>query len=89
MILDPKQTTVAYRCPHCGAGVMGLVGLFTLSADMIKLKCTCGESEMSIVYSKDGKVYSSLTLGEGMEYGSRYRSSPRITCGHISMVFSE
>ena len=56
MILDPKQTTVAYRCPHCGAGVMGLVGLFTLSADMIKLKCTCGESEMSIVYSKDGKV---------------------------------
>ena len=56
MILDPKQTTVAYRCPHCGAGVMGLVGLFTLSADMIKLKCSCGESEMSIVYSKDGKV---------------------------------
>ena len=56
MILDPKQTTVAYRCPHCGAGVMGLVGLFTLSADMIKLKCTCGESEMSIVYSKDGKI---------------------------------
>lgn len=56
MILDPKQTTVAYRCPHCGTGVMGLVGLFTLSADMIKLKCSCGESEMSIVYSKDGKV---------------------------------
>lgn len=56
MILDPKQTTVAYRCPHCGAGVMSLVGLFTLSADMIKLKCTCGESEMNIVYSKDGKV---------------------------------
>lgn len=56
MVLDPKQTTVAYRCPHCGAGVMSIVGLFSLSADMIKLKCTCGESEMSIVYSKDGKV---------------------------------
>ena len=56
MVLDPKQTTVAYRCPHCGAGVMSLVGLFSLSADMIKLKCSCGESEMSIVYSKDGKV---------------------------------
>ncbi|MBE6530922.1 MAG: hypothetical protein E7679_02365 [Ruminococcaceae bacterium] len=56
MVLDPKQTTVAYRCPHCGAGVMSVVGLFSLTADMIKLKCTCGQSEMSIVYSKDGKV---------------------------------
>ena len=56
MVLDSKQTTVAYRCPHCGAGVMSLVGLFALSADMVKLKCTCGKSEMSVVYSKDGKV---------------------------------
>ena len=56
MVLDSKQTTVAYRCPHCGAGVMSLVGLFSLSADMVKLKCTCGKSEMSIVYSKDGKI---------------------------------
>jgi hypothetical protein len=56
MVLDPKQTTVAYRCPHCGAGIMSAVGLFALTADMIKLKCTCGKSEMSVVYSKDGKV---------------------------------
>ena len=56
MVLDSKQTTVAYRCPHCGAGVMSAVGLFALTADMIKLKCTCGESEMSVVYSKDGKL---------------------------------
>ena len=56
MVLDSKQTTVAYRCPHCGAGIMSAVGLFALSADMVKLKCTCGESEMRIVYSKDGKV---------------------------------
>ncbi len=56
MVLESKQTTVAYRCPHCGAGIMSVVGLFALSADMIKLKCTCGESEMTVVYSKDGKV---------------------------------
>jgi len=56
MVLDPKQTTVAYRCPECGAGIMSAVGLFALSADMVKLKCTCKKSEMSIVYSKDGKV---------------------------------
>lgn len=56
MVLEPKQTTVAYRCPHCGAGVMSVVGLFNLSADMVKLKCSCGESEATIVYGKDGNI---------------------------------
>ncbi len=60
MVLNPKQTTVAYRCPHCGAGVMSVVGLFALSADMLKLKCDCGKSEMTAVYSKDGKVRLSV-----------------------------
>ena len=35
---------------------MSAVGLFSLSADMMKLKCDCGKSEMTAVYSKDGKV---------------------------------
>ena len=35
---------------------MSVVGLFNLTADMVKLKCTCGESEMTIVYGKDGTV---------------------------------
>jgi hypothetical protein len=56
MVLDSKQTTVAYRCTKCGAGVMSVVGLFNLSADMIKLKCDCGGSEMTLVYTKDSKV---------------------------------
>ncbi len=56
MVLESKQTTVAYRCPECGAGVMSVVGLFALSAHMVKLKCDCGKSEMTVVYSKDGKV---------------------------------
>ncbi|MBE6598364.1 MAG: hypothetical protein E7638_02855 [Ruminococcaceae bacterium] len=56
MVLDQKQTTVAYRCPECGAAVMSMVGVFALSADMIRLKCPCGGSEMEIVYTKDKKV---------------------------------
>ena len=56
MVLNSKQTTVAYRCPHCGAGVMSIVDPFALSADMVKLKCDCGKSEMAVVYSNDGKV---------------------------------
>ena len=37
-------------------GVMSVVDVFNLSADMIKLKCSCGQSEMTVVRSKDGKV---------------------------------
>ena len=56
MVLETKTTTLAYRCPHCGSGVISAVGMFSLSADMVKLKCTCGKSEMSVVDTKDGKV---------------------------------
>jgi len=56
MVLESKQTTIAYRCPHCGEGVISAVGMFSLSADMVRLKCHCGKSQLEIVYSKDGKV---------------------------------
>ena len=56
MILNEKRTTVAYRCPECGSGVLSAVGLFKLSADMVKLKCTCGKSELKIFYNRDDTV---------------------------------
>ncbi len=55
MVIENKQTTVAYRCPSCGSGVMSVVDLFRLSADMLKLKCDCGSSEMVLVRSRDAK----------------------------------
>ena len=60
MILDKKETTIAYRCPECGASVVGMVGIFTLSADMIRLKCPCGKSELEILYTKDKKIRLSV-----------------------------
>ena len=62
MILDAKQTTVAYRCPHCGSAVLSAVGLLSLSgsADLVKLKFTCGKSEMTVTYGKDGKIRLSV-----------------------------
>lgn len=56
MILNEKKTTVAYRCPSCGAGVMSVVGLFGLNSHMVKLKCDCGKSEMTMVMGDDRKV---------------------------------
>ena len=53
MVLTPKETTVAYRCPECGALVMSMVGVFTLTADMMRLKCPCEGSALEIIYTKD------------------------------------
>ena len=43
MAVQPKQRNIAYRCPGCGASVIGLVGRFALHANMLRLKCSCGE----------------------------------------------
>lgn len=47
MAVLPKQRNIAYRCPSCGTAVLGIVGRFALSANMLRLKCSCGE-EMSL-----------------------------------------
>jgi len=56
MIIGDKSTSVAYRCPACGSFVVSMVGVFSLSADMIKLKCTCGQSEMTLTRIPGQKV---------------------------------
>lgn len=56
MLLNQKQTSVAYRCPSCGSVVRSMVGVFGLTADMLRLKCPCGNSEMTVVYTSDKKV---------------------------------
>ena len=60
MILQPKHTYICYRCPRCGTATKGYVGEFSLSADMLKLKCECKQSAMSLVRSKEGKVKLSV-----------------------------
>ena len=56
MILNSRETCIAYRCPYCGSGVKSLVGVFSLSGEMKKLKCDCGASELTINLTNDGKL---------------------------------
>ena len=56
MILQPKDTTIAYRCPECGATVFSVVGALALSGDLIKLKCDCGGSALLMENADDGKL---------------------------------
>ena len=56
MIVEPKKTHIAYRCPDCGTTVYGLVGKFALSAGLIRLKCPCGNSGLDLSVTNDKKI---------------------------------
>ncbi|MBR2650681.1 MAG: hypothetical protein IKD45_03390 [Clostridia bacterium] len=55
-----KLTHIAYRCPECGDVIMGLVGKFALSADMLRLKCSCGGSALTVSVMRDGRLKLSV-----------------------------
>ena len=59
MIAEMK-THVAYRCPECGTLIYGFVGKFALSANLLRLKCTCGHSAMDITITNDNKIRLSV-----------------------------
>lgn len=56
MIIDQKKTTLAYRCPHCGAVPTSMVGAFSLSGNLFKLKCACGESFLTVEKTDGDKL---------------------------------
>ncbi|MBQ2810111.1 MAG: hypothetical protein IKA43_05455 [Clostridia bacterium] len=60
MILNQKQTTLAYRCPCCGGVPTSMVGVFSLSGNLFKLKCDCGGSVMTVEKTSDGKMRLSV-----------------------------
>lgn len=60
MIIQPSETTLAYRCPECGCGVKSIIGIFGLSAPMLKLKCPSCASSMTIKKTNDDKIRLSV-----------------------------
>lgn len=60
MAYIPKQRNIAYRCPGCGSAVIGLVGKFALHANMLRLKCSCGDEQSLDITLSDGKVRLSV-----------------------------
>ncbi len=60
MVIQPKQRNIAYRCPGCGSAVIGIVGKFALHANMLRLKCSCGNEQSLDITLKDGKIRLSV-----------------------------
>lgn len=54
------QTHIAYRCPECGTLIYGFVGKFALSANLLRIKCSCGHSAMDVNITNDKKIRLSV-----------------------------
>jgi len=55
-----KRTQIAYRCPDCAVATVGFLGGLGAVSDMLRLKCSCGESAMDIKKQNDGKIHLSV-----------------------------
>ena len=61
MIIEPKKRNIAYRCPECGTSIIGLVGRFALSANLVRLKCSCEDAgALDINITNDKKIRLSV-----------------------------
>ncbi len=55
-----KEKYFAYRCPDCGDTVLALMGSFSLSGDLLRLRCPCGGSYADIRAERAQKVHLSV-----------------------------
>ncbi len=53
---DTIRTHIAYRCPECTDAIFGFVGKYAIEADMLRLKCGCGNFSLDIKAKESGKV---------------------------------
>lgn len=61
MAVLPTQRHIAYRCPDCGNAVVSIIGRFALSANMLRVKCSCGsENTLDISISGGEKIRLSV-----------------------------
>ncbi len=57
---EKKGVSIAYRCPECFESIYGLVGEFAYQYGMLRIKCTCEESNLDITPKADGKIQLSV-----------------------------
>ena len=60
MTATPKRRNIAYRCPECTDTVIGTVGKFVMSSDLLRLKCTCDKPGLMDISASGGKVKLSV-----------------------------
>ena len=57
---DIIKTHIAYRCPECTDAIFGFVGKYAIAADMLRLRCECGNFSLDIKSAPDSRVSISV-----------------------------
>ena len=60
MILESKETTLAFRCPLCGQSILSGVNLFRISGDLLRLRCPDCDTALTLNKTNDGKFRLSV-----------------------------
>ena len=55
-----RRSQIAYRCPECATATVGFLGGLSSVSDMLRLKCSCGDSALDIKRQSDGKINLSV-----------------------------
>ena len=55
-----RRSQIAYRCPECAMATVGFLGGLSSVSDMLRLKCSCGDSALDIKKQNDGKINLSV-----------------------------
>ena len=55
-----SQDRIGFRCSACGGATLGLLGGVAKISDMLRVKCSCGESALDIQRKRDGKLHLSV-----------------------------
>ena len=55
-----RRSQIAYRCPEGATATVGFLGGLSSVSDMLRLKCSCGDSALDIKKQSDGKINLSV-----------------------------
>lgn len=54
-MIKERDTTIGYHCPFCGMSILNNINIFSMTGNLIKIKCVCGGSELTVQIMKDNK----------------------------------
>ena len=54
-MIKERDVTIGYHCPYCGLSIVNTVNIFLMADNLIKFKCVCGASELSVQALKNNK----------------------------------
>jgi hypothetical protein len=59
-VIKDRDATIGYHCPYCGISILNNINIFLMDDNLLKIKCVCGASELSVQAVKGNKYKMSV-----------------------------